>query len=79
MGDKEDGKNQTDKQNVKMKQAADVVVVIRVEKQQAGSLEPQTFGTGSQPQATPPTTTTLTHHTLTAVHDLSWEGGQKGL
>lgn len=47
-----------------MRQAADEVVVKLVEKQQAGGLWGRDTGTGSQPEATPPTATT-THHTLT--------------
>lgn len=50
--------------NVKMRQAADEVLVKLVEKQQAGGLWGRDTGTGSQPEATPPTATT-THHTLT--------------
>lgn len=60
MDTKEDGKTKQIK-NVKMKQAADEVVVKLVEKQQAGGLWGRDTGTGSQVQATPPTTTTTTH------------------
>lgn len=65
MGDKEDGRTKKPNINkVKMSRAADEVVVKLVEKQQAGGLWGRDTGTGSQPEATPPTATT-THHTLT--------------
>lgn len=48
--------------NVKLRQAADEVVVELVEKHQAGGLWGRDTGTGGQPEATSPN---RYHHTLT--------------